>query len=210
MKHADAIHAAIELYRQPVLGRGLQKAELPHGVTDVLRIAAGLDSGPATPTSNMSAKELREASIFYLQSALFQGQPNDRRLLGLPEKFDVQLLRLHKRLISKWLHPDVNHNQWENQLFNRVVAAAERLEESVLKIDAPVVTSQISRPSIRQNQSKRYLARQKPKTFRWSWFFRPLLRYVAVGIVALTLAAAAMLLVNNGPGTALPHFEATN
>lgn len=212
MKHSGAIQVAIELYRQPTLSRTIQKSDLPTDITDVLRIAAGMETDAilATAKSGLKLEELRAACIFYLQAALFQGRPNDRRLLGLPREFDEQLLRLHKRLISKWLHPDVNHNHWESQLFNRVIAAADRLEAITQRAEVPAVPTPVKRSYLQKSQSKKILIRQKRSPFRWASLLKSLFGIMAFGFVIIVLGVAAVLIINQGASNSVTHFEAAN
>jgi hypothetical protein len=129
---SPALQCAIELYLQPVKARKFERNPLPHGVFELLQIAAQGEekADEFSQIAGLSAPDLYRAVTFYLQAVVFHQAASDQRLLALTDGFDAETLRNHKRMILKWLHPDRNHNRWESKLFLRVQSAAKRLEQT--------------------------------------------------------------------------------
>lgn len=129
----QALRSALAVYRQPAQARRMEQLPLPLGIADVLRIAAeGIGTAAQhAAAAGSTSHELHAAAIFYLETILFHPSASDARLLALSVPIDRARLRDHKRLILKWLHPDRNHNAWENKLFLKVEAAASRLESAL-------------------------------------------------------------------------------
>jgi DnaJ domain len=130
MQSRNALGVALDLFRRPIGVRDQQKQILPNDVITVIRIAAG----DAVETSRFGGDhdkrvlEIQEACIFYVQQILFHPGADDYRILGLSPGATSKQIQEHKRMLLKWLHPDRNHNTWEQKHFNRVIAAAENLE----------------------------------------------------------------------------------
>ena len=127
--HNIAIQDALNLYRQPTLVHKMECSELPHDIITVLKVVSRSDdlSLEAAAELGSTPRELRAACILYLQTVVFHQAASDARLLALTTTNNPSQLRDHKRLLLKWLHPDRNNNTWENKLFLRIQAAAERL-----------------------------------------------------------------------------------
>ena len=134
-----ALRNAIAVHRQPLLARRMEQTHLPDGLIDVLRVAAEGKERALSFSDELGASvsEVHDACLFYLQAVVFHQDASDARLLALTEPFNPEVFRDHKRLILKWLHPDRNHNNWENKLFNRVLSAAKRLERSMVQAELP-------------------------------------------------------------------------
>jgi hypothetical protein len=216
VKSSDSIRLALELYKNPTLSRSVMSRPIPPDLLSVLRVVGGSENDriKASALQDTSPELLRNACAFYLQSLMFGGRSSDKRLLGLPAHFSVETLRLHKRLILKWLHPDVNSNKWENQLCNRVVDAAARLETTeIVKINNSAMLDQVERArSLRQknNDQMRFLSRQKPLNNLWFYLLKRMATYA---ILALTLAAvgsAAILILNKSTQPPEANIEASN
>jgi hypothetical protein len=205
MEFADAATLALELYRKPSLLRKFKNADLPPGVEVVLRNAASLENSAAA-----DVQERRNSSIFFLQSVLLAQQSSDARLLGLTESYSAETLRLHKRLMLKWLHPDVNQNQWESQLFNRVLAAANRLEQKI-KTPAEEPLKVVSKPIVsRRRGQMRFLDRRKRRGFPLMPFLKKLVGYVAICVFVIAVGIAVTQVLSRSPNSAAPSVEASN
>jgi len=139
MERRLAIDIALDMVRRPMLTKAVQRAPLPEGVLEVIRIAADSETEVASTsqTSNRPPKEVREAAIFFLEQILFQPTADDYRTLGLRSGAGLQELQEHRRWLLKWLHPDRNHNSWESQFFKRVIRAADALDQK-LKSETPI------------------------------------------------------------------------
>ena len=148
-----ALKSAVALYRQPLLARKMEKSDLPQGISEVLRIAAGGSerAALAAESQGATAQELYQACLLYLQTVVFHQNAQDARLLGLSEPINREELRDHKRMILKWLHPDRNHNSWESKLFLRIQAAVARLENSKEAETSAVPMHQVRRVSPRRH-----------------------------------------------------------
>jgi hypothetical protein len=187
MKVSSAVESALALYRQPSLVRQIERSELPAGMIDVLRIAAGQEEGPELSTGETDAnkQELLAASVFYLQTALFHTRANDARIMALDGNSTSQQLRDHKRLILKWLHPDRNNNGWENKLFNRALDAATRLE---LEFERdPMITLAISHTGSSRMRNRRrkwqHSQRQQRQQNVWLGLFSSTKRRAVLALV---------------------------
>ena len=90
-----------------------------------IEIAAGSEEEIETPAEHTpeETQEIREAAIFFLQNCLFQAGDDSYRVLGVRPDAAVGEIRLHKRWLLKWLHPDVNRNKWEAVYLQRVLTA---------------------------------------------------------------------------------------
>lgn len=191
-----ALSSAISLYRQPMLARKLIKFELPVGMALVLKIAAEGAEAASTFAGQfgVSADELYQACLLYLQTVVFHQQASDTRLLALTEPLDHSELKAHKRMIYKWLHPDRNHNSWENKLFLRVKAAIVRLEKRAEPLGAVMIGTVVTPLPIRRkinHASSLYSPRQPVPNF---WWRLPLTKIIAILLVLLFLGVVGWAL----------------
>ena len=125
MQTRNALDIALQVYRQPALVRQVRSSSLPPRVLSVIKIAAGSDEDLLLPAAHVPEKtqEIRDAAIFFLQNCLFQSGGDSYRVLGVEPGAPVDEIRLHKRWLLKWLHPDLNRNTWEAAYLQRVLAA---------------------------------------------------------------------------------------
>jgi hypothetical protein len=182
MKPALAKDLALEVFRQPILARRLQKQQLPDGMLDVIKIAAG-DSATLNP--NADDPQLHNAAIFFLQQALLSNENDNFRLLGLNPNANLDEIREHRRWLLKWLHPDRNHNKWESTLFARVNAAATQLE-AAHGMNAVLNISTLSKtPRHRKKTLRRFQISQRKV---WPRLMRLLKLTIRIAIAAAALA----------------------
>jgi hypothetical protein len=131
----DAVTHAAALWRQPVMARSAHKYASVEGILPLIRMAAG-DPEMLTEydgTLGLNVEEWQNASVFYLQTILSRKSVEDvYGVLGLPKGASLDLVRVHRRWLSKWLHPDRNPNQWEAALFLKVQKAAQIIEGNKL------------------------------------------------------------------------------
>ncbi|MEO9166961.1 MAG: J domain-containing protein [Aestuariivirga sp.] len=130
MSGNSAITDAINVFKQPARLHGLWKHGLPLDTLQVIKIAAGdADSmTAATKDRNIDEAELREAADFYLRQMFMQAGPSRHRLLGLAPQASLDELRIHRRWLLKWLHPDRAGSKWRAAYFKQISDAAKSLE----------------------------------------------------------------------------------
>ena len=209
-----ALAIAISLYRQPVLARKLVRSELPVGMALVLKIAAeGTElAAPLAGKLGVTVEELHQACLLYLQTVVFHQHASDARLLALTEPIDPSELLAHKRMIFKWLHPDRNHNSWENKLSLRVKAAILRLERGSDPL-VPVPTGSVaSPPTIRRHLRHgglSYIQRQPIPNF-WSHLLRIKIISIFLALLVLGVSGWALLALTSGVHRFDFGYEASN
>jgi hypothetical protein len=214
MQGSDAIERALELYRQPNRARHMERADLPAGMIDVLRIAAG----SVEDTQNMAlelgadAYELFNASLFFLQSTLFHPRASDARIMALSDNATAQQLRDHKRLILKWLHPDRNRNNWESKLFNRALDAATRLELAFSEgLPVDLMAQDFRQPDIHDRRQRWHMAQQRRRMHSvWHGFFSQLKRKALLLLIVGCLAGVAVFSFDILPNHVFLFREAAN
>ncbi|MBL8566240.1 MAG: hypothetical protein JNM89_11035 [Hyphomicrobiaceae bacterium] len=108
MADLDAISAALELVRKPVLVHAARGAPLPDGIATMLHIAVGHPeiTAMASRSSGRSEDSLRQAAAFFIEQILLDPAADSYRRLGLDNKASPRELRLHMALLTRWLHPD--------------------------------------------------------------------------------------------------------
>ena len=125
----QALDQALAFHREPGDLAVVRHLDLPEDLQLVLRIAAGDSEAThlAAQLTDESPGALREAAIFYLQQLLFADEGDSYRVLGVnPDAADEQI-KLHYRLLVRWLHPDRNSDEWESVFADRVNRAWQDL-----------------------------------------------------------------------------------
>ncbi len=126
-----ALETALELKRNTALVKSMHLQTLPEGVIDLIKCAGGCTE---TCTRLALAKQrspetVRDAAIHFLLLVAFAPDASAERQLGLnPGEATRDAVRLHKRWLVRWLHPDHNKDPWQTVLFNRVLAASLQIE----------------------------------------------------------------------------------
>ena len=126
-----ALEAALDLKRNTSLARSMRHQPLPEGVIDLIKCAGGCSKTCAhlAMMKQRSPETIREAAIQFLLLVAFTPDATAERQLGLnPNDLSRDQIRLHKRWLVRWLHPDHNSDPWQTMLFNRVLAAALQIE----------------------------------------------------------------------------------
>jgi hypothetical protein len=199
MNGAEAINLALDLYRKPARARSLNRRDVPEGMLMLIRIAAAADEeiGALVDDAAIAKQPVKAAAIFYLQQLLMQADGDDFRQLGLRRGATLQDLKDHKRQLLKWLHPDRNKNAWEQVLFQRVAATAERLEAAMRQGGAQPFPSERRKSRRRPAAAWQLAQKRKKRTADW----RPRLRKLAIALavfVAVVGAAQAVLSYTHG------------
>jgi hypothetical protein len=140
---------ALELYNEPRLSTRLASMPLHEGVLSLIKIAAGDEAETVVFPPHISSdhEKARAISVFYLQQILFHPQSTGHRLLGLSSDAGQEMVRDHKRWLLKWLHPDRNQNKWEQLYFERVIKAAQSVQDAELNKPPPLQAPQVQRRS---------------------------------------------------------------
>ncbi len=108
MAALDAMSAALEFLRKPVLVHTARGAPLPAGVETLLQIAVGNPEITAATARSTGRSEdsLRRAAGFFIEQILLDPAADSYRCLGLTNAATPRELRLHVALLTRWLHPD--------------------------------------------------------------------------------------------------------
>lgn len=127
---APALIAALDLFRAPDRLVLAQSSPLPEGVVVLLRVAGGdqalVDALAAEHA--LSAEQIHEACVFFVQSVLFHQDSDHFRVLGATRDDDAALLKSHYRWLQKWLHPDRDPDGWSSVYSHRVNMAWDVLK----------------------------------------------------------------------------------
>jgi hypothetical protein len=219
MTGTSAVQDALKAYRQPSRLRLWRHRELPEDFLVLIKICAGDSETTATwaEQADLDKTELQSAAVFIVNHVISRAGNDNFRLLGLPQGANSEDIRIHKRWLLKWLHPDRNHSTWESALFRKVNEAAKRLEspqvvdlqKNIAELAAkPAVHNANLRTAGNGNVKHRRggnsgsfahasagKAAHMPglvRTAQWGWLFRRALRrlLMVIGIVA---AVAALL-----------------
>jgi hypothetical protein len=198
----QAIDIALDMTSRPLLIREVQRAPLPPGVREVIRLATGSEDelDQAGKRRGRDAKALRQAAVLFLQQALFHPGADNYRLLGLTQGATAEEIRDHRRLLLKLLHPDRNPSSWEQMLFQQVIGAAADLEKRVAR--SPNGTALIAPPQQKQRKRARVhrlptLRRSQPP--RWRARLRAYLWRATIAAILLTLSGGIMRLFAGEP-----------
>jgi hypothetical protein len=158
MNEQSAVLLALHVYGQPALAKKALRSKLPTDFLYVIKIAADdsetIDQWVTAADNDL--KKLREACLFFLQANMLSSPDDDYRILGLTASASAADVRIHKRWLLKWLHPDKNQNSWEAKLFHRVVSSASSLEgKLVAPAQGPMVVEASSRRTQRHETKRR-------------------------------------------------------
>lgn len=117
-----ALEQAITFLSRADLIATARQQSLPVGVTEVLKISSGDSEAllKAQESSRYSQEDVRHAAQFYVQQILFAPDSDHYRVLGVdPDDVEAKI-KLHYRLLVRWLHPDKNSSDWEAVFSDRV------------------------------------------------------------------------------------------
>jgi hypothetical protein len=103
------LETALALRQSPGERFRLLSQPLPDGITHVVEIASGAPQALHDAALELGEPDavVLEAARFYLEQMLFAApDANAYRILGVPPQAEHELIRLHHRLLQRWLHPD--------------------------------------------------------------------------------------------------------
>ena len=137
-----ALDVALDMMQRPLLAKHAQRMPLPVDVLQLIRIAAGSEEDIvwASRTRARRTSDIQEAAVTFLRQVLFYPSADSYRLVGLMPPASAEQLHEHRRWLLKWLHPDRNRSKWESQLFQRVMQAAQDIQERLSRGEAQIET----------------------------------------------------------------------
>ena len=200
MRKDSAVLEALDLFKQPARARTMRRHDLPGDMLDVIKIAAGDQETTHRWAESCREKPdaIRQSAVFFLQQTIAKSGDDKFRMLGLPGSAGKDEIRLHKRWLLKWLHPDRNPSKWETVLFHRISSVAELLESSrdidlttpefsAIEIKPVAVASTYkSAPRHRSQRSHKSLRSPVPR-MNWKNLLRRVTRRVFLAAVLLVL-----------------------
>ncbi len=108
-----AIHEAIRLYKYPKKMAWIcqSSSALPDGITELLQLSSSYEK-----ISDFAEKNHTDATVFqqmllnFIERVLLNENNSNEKLLGIDERSDPDLLKVHYQLLIKVFHPDKNHS----------------------------------------------------------------------------------------------------
>lgn len=118
----DALEQALALQKSPTLRFSVRDQPLAPNLLTVIQLAAA--SQPLLEDTaqrlDMTPENLLEAVRFYLQQALFEGEPEAYRTLAVAPDADTADIHERYRWLQRWLHPDRRGEDWESLFASRL------------------------------------------------------------------------------------------
>jgi hypothetical protein len=167
MAQPHVIELALDLARMPALARSSATPPLPLNIIELMRIAAASPEAchAAAAQTGEPKPVVIEAARFYLQQVLFRPDADCYRILGIKPTASRATARDHMRWLLEWLHPDRNHNSWDNVYAERVLRAWREVSAANRSIGRP--TFPLSRESSKTTKKARL------QKVRLPWIERP-------------------------------------
>ena len=194
MRADPAILEALDLFKQPFKVRSLHRQELPSDMLTVIKIAAGEQQTTEAwaESCGETSEVIRQAAVFFLQQTIAKSGHDRFRTLGLPAHASKDDIRIHKRWLLKWLHPDRNPSKWETTLFHRVSSVAETLEatdDGSTNTPQPRLVDAVSPRKRRHHRRLRVESgiRSPIRQISWRSLARRLLKRALLAIVLLSV-----------------------
>ncbi len=205
MSENDAILLALQCYRQPQ--RKFPAVAYRDGMPRLLKLAAGNTEAVelVVEQTGESSHDIQAAAIFFLQQMLVKPGLDNYAVLGLRPGSSMSQIKEHKRLLLMWLHPDKNHNRWETMLFQRVLAAAKALEQTVTASPqtAKALEVTVTPEKIHNKANRKKLweqAKRRSPVFIWKLFFKRAIRSIVyLGGVTMAVLGVAVMLASSKP-----------
>ena len=117
-----AFEQAITFLSRTDLIAAARQQPLPAGVTEILKVSSGDNEAllAAQESSRFSQEDVKHAAQFYVQQILFAPDSDHYRVLGVDPDDAETKIKLHYRLLVRWLHPDKNSSDWEAVFSDRI------------------------------------------------------------------------------------------
>ncbi|MEO8002593.1 MAG: DnaJ domain-containing protein [Arenimonas sp.] len=142
-----ALEQALTFISRTDLIASARQQALPNGVTELLKISSGDQECllAAQESSRHSQEDVRHAAEFYVQQILFAPESDHYRILGVDSDDAEAKIKLHYRLLVRWLHPDKNSSDWEVVFSERINRAwhALRTPERRRQYDEQLSSTQL-------------------------------------------------------------------
>jgi curved DNA-binding protein CbpA len=106
---AHIVETALALRQSPAERFRLLAQPLPKGIAYLMEVASGAPQALRDASMELGEAEavVLEAARFYLEQMLFAATDADAyRILGVSPQAEHEQIRLHHRLLQRWLHPD--------------------------------------------------------------------------------------------------------
>jgi hypothetical protein len=162
----NAIEIALAVYKQPSQFAAPKTGNLPHSMLDVVKSAAGDEATlqKLADELDVSIEQISQACKFYLQKLCASAGDDPFRMLALDSGATEPDIRVHKRWLLKWLHPDRNPSKWEATLFMAVKQAAQQIETGAVPREHKETSHREagSRSHLRRHSRKNLRPRRKP------------------------------------------------
>ncbi len=107
----SAIHEAIRLYKYPKEMAWICQSSsiLPEGITELLHLRSSHEKTVKFAEKNRTDVDTLQEILFnFINGVLLNESNSNEKLLGIDERSDTDLLKLHYQLLIKILHPDRN------------------------------------------------------------------------------------------------------
>lgn len=142
-----ALEQALSFLSRTDLIAVARQQPLPDGVTELLKISSGDNEVllAAQESSRHSQEDVRHAAQFYAQQILFSPDSDHYRVLGVDPDDPEAKIKLHYRLLVRWLHPDRNPSDWEVVFSERINRAwhALRTPERRWQYDEQLISERL-------------------------------------------------------------------
>jgi pyruvate/2-oxoglutarate dehydrogenase complex dihydrolipoamide acyltransferase (E2) component len=119
---SDAVDLMLGVFRSPGRSAMLRTRELPDGVLDVIRIAAGDEQAIAAARAStaLDPADLGTAASLLLRNLFFFEGADSYRTLGVRPDADPAQIKRHYRWLVRWLHPDRNPESMHGVFVDRI------------------------------------------------------------------------------------------
>jgi len=133
-----AMLAAIALLSEPRFVKKARRMELPTGIPDLLRVAAGDPAVTAAmeDRTNCSTRRLRAAALFYVEQVMLAPEADSFRVLGATSAVGTAELRQHMALALRAFHPDLGQTDGQTNIDRSVFTNRLTVAWEDLKTDA--------------------------------------------------------------------------
>jgi hypothetical protein len=151
-----ALEQALSFLSRTDLIAAARQQVLPVGITNLLKICSGDKETllAAQESSRHSQEDVRHAAEFYVQQILFSPDSDHYRVLGVDPDDAEARIKLHYRLLVRWLHPDKNSSDWEVVFSERINRAwhALRTPERRRQYDEQIESEHASHKNVVHNR----------------------------------------------------------
>jgi DnaJ-domain-containing protein 1 len=159
------LQTALALRLSPGERFRLLRQPLPPGITSVIEMASGAPQALKDAAVELGESEavVLEAARFYLEQMLFAAPDADAyRILGVPPQAEQDQIRLHHRLLQRWLHPD-------RALAGDASVFATRVNQAWSRLRTPALREEYDAALMGNGQAGVDVPAPSPAFARWSY-----------------------------------------